>query len=99
MITVIEISCSELGIDVTDIDPMDIPHLMLEHRRAEVIKAYCDAFGFTPEELAEYEGGIDEWIGYGSVTCYELGGGTFVGFGFDSIQMTVIKLDTKRMVA
>jgi hypothetical protein len=91
MIKVINVSASDLGVDdVFTIDPMNIPALMLHHRRAEVISAYCQVFGFTPEELAEYEGGIDEWIGFGSVTCYELGGGTLVGYGYNSIQMTIV---------
>jgi len=91
MVKVIEISYSELDLEALEnVALQDIPALMLKHRRDEVIKAYCEAFGFTPERLAEYEGGIDEWIGFGSVTCYELGGGTLVGFGFNTIQMAIL---------
>jgi hypothetical protein len=71
--------------------PLDvIPSLMLRIKRDEVIEAYCKAYKFTPEELAEYEFGIDDWIGFGSVTCYELGGGTLVGYGYNELQMVVL---------
>ena len=71
--------------------PIDvIPRLMLRMKRDEVIEAYCKAFEFTPEKLAEYEGGIDNWIGFGSVTCWELGGGTLVGYGCNELQMVVL---------
>lgn len=72
-----------------DIPLGDIPRVLLLIKRDEVINAYCKALGFTPEELAEFEFGIDDWIGFGSVTCYELGGGTLVGYGYNEIQMSV----------
>ncbi len=74
----------------SDIALHQIPAIMLRVKRQEVIDAYCKQKGFTPEELAEYEFGIDEWIGFGSVTCFELGGGTMVGFGYNEIQMAII---------
>jgi hypothetical protein len=68
----------------------EIPRFMLLMKREEVLQAYMDAKGFTKEELATYEFGIDDWIGFGSVTCFELGGGTLVGYGYNEIQMVVL---------
>ena len=58
---------------------------ILEHvlklKRDELIKAYSDATGMSVDEITnDYEEGIDDWIGFGSVTCFELGCNTYVGF-------------------
>lgn len=91
MSTMITLTNKELNIDdVSLVRLEDIPRLMLKHKREQVIKAYCDRFEFTVEELAKFEGGIGDWIGFGSVTCYELGGGTLVGYGYNELQMVVI---------
>lgn len=74
----------------TEVDLKHVPRLMLQLKRDEVIKAYCDRFNFTAEEILEFEDGIDDWIGFGSVTCFELGGGTLVGYGFNELQMVVL---------
>lgn len=85
------LSSSEIGVDnIADVSFDDIPRLMLKHRREEVIDAYCSEFGFSREELLEWEGGIDSWIGFGSVACCELGGGTLVGYGHGEIQMAIV---------
>ena len=85
-----ELTAVGLGDDCSLIRLEDIPKVMLKFKRDEVIKAYCDRFGFTVEELATYEFGIDDWIGFGSVTCFELGGGTLVGYGYNELQMVVL---------
>lgn len=73
-----------------DVDLTEVPRMLLALKRDEVIDAYCKVLNRTPEELAEFEFGIDSWIGFGSVTCCEIGGGTLVGYGFDEIQMVVL---------
>lgn len=91
---VITLSSSEIGVDdIADVSFDDIPHLMLKHRRDEVIDAYCSVFGFSKDELLKWEGGIDSWIGFGSVTCFELGGGTLVGYGHNEVQMAILEVN------
>ena len=69
----------------------EIPSVFLKLRRAEVIQAYANMTGMAPHEIEfEFHGGIDNWIGFGSVTCFELGGGTLVGYGYNEIQMIVL---------
>ncbi len=75
---------------MSDIPLELIPRTLLKLKRDEVIDAYCKLRNCTPEELDKYERGIDTWIGFGSVTCFELGGGTLVGYGFNEIQMIVM---------
>jgi hypothetical protein len=76
--------------DIASIDLGQIPSIMLLLRRDEVLQSYCNSYEFTIEELSKYEGGINDWIGFGSVTCWELGGGTLVGYGCNEIQMIVL---------
>ena len=97
MTTILTISSSELELKglikecMTEVELSDIPSVFLQLRRDEVIEAYMKAKDLTREELEKtYEGGIDVWCGFGSVTCFELGGGTLVGYGFNQIQMVVI---------
>jgi hypothetical protein len=95
MITISEQELKNAGIldndgDIATIELGQIPGIMLLLRRDEVLQSYCNSYGFTIEELSKYEFGIDEWIGFGSVTCFELGGGTLVGFGYNEIQMIVL---------
>jgi len=85
-----ELEQSGFGDEAALIKLHQIPRIMLQLRRDEVIEAYCKRYGFTREELSTYEGGIDDWIGFGSVTCFELGGGTLVGYGYNEIQMVVL---------
>lgn len=98
MPTVMTISRKELQLKgfvnedaLTEVELGEIPGVFLQLRRDEVINAYMIARNLTRDEVENtYEGGIDNWCGFGSVTCFELGGGTLVGFGFDEIQMVVI---------
>lgn len=85
-----ELEAAGFGDEAALIKLEEIPRLMLLMKREEVLQAYIDAKGFTKEELATYEFGIDDWIGFGSVTCFELGGGTLVGYGYNEIQMVVL---------
>ena len=85
----IKVTCSlEEFETVTGRDPGDdwynsnlIPKLMLEAKREEVIQAYVKATGMTREEIeTDFECGINDWIGFGSVTCCELPCYTLVGY-------------------
>jgi hypothetical protein len=97
MTTVLTIPTSELELKglvkecMTEVELSDMPRVFLELRRNDVIEAYMTARGMTRDEVEKsYEGGIDMWCGFGSVTCFELGGGTLVGYGFNEIQMVII---------
>lgn len=86
-----ELEQAGLGDQAVLIELQHIPHIMLRLKRDEVIEAYMKAKGLTREELEKtFERGINDWIGFGSVTCFELGGGTLVGYGYNEIQMVVI---------
>jgi len=50
----------------------DICDFVLHQYGEELVAALSAATGLTPECLVEYEGGIDEWFGPGSVQLYEL---------------------------
>lgn len=91
MTIILELTAQDLGIDSVDsIDFSSIPEVFLANRRSEVIDAYAKVTGMTADDIEnKYEGGIDEWIGFGSVTCYELDGSTMVGYGCNSIKMTI----------
>lgn len=97
MTTVLTIPTSELELKgfvkecMTEVELCDIPNVFLQLKRDEVIEAYMKAKDLTREELEKtFERGINDWIGFGSVTCFELGGGTLVGYGYNEIQMVVI---------
>jgi len=69
-----------------------IPEHILRYKRGEVIKAYAEATGMSEHEIeSEYEGGINDWIGFGSVTCYELPCTTLVGYQEDTLVLTLVK--------
>ena len=61
----------------------------------ELVSAYSEVTGMSEEELNEFEGGINDWIGFGSVTCYELGCLTSVGFMEDTIVISIEEYPSK----
>ena len=63
---------------------------ILKVKRSELVRAYAEASGMTEQEIEhEYEGGIDDWAGFGSVTCYELPCTTMVGMTEDDLVVTI----------
>jgi hypothetical protein len=56
----------------------------------ELVKAYADATCMSEAEITmTYEGGIKTWIGFGSVTCFELPCTTMVGFSEDDLLVSI----------
>jgi hypothetical protein len=88
---ILEMTAEELGIDAIDtVELKEIPQVFLTHARSAVINAYAKVTGMTANEIENhFEGGIDSWIGFGSVACYELEGSTMVGYGYGTIKMAI----------
>ena len=72
--------------EIWDFKPDDILKTFFKLRRAEVTEAYVSA-GISQDDISC----IDEWIGYGSVTCYEYEIKVLVGFGCDLIMVSIEK--------
>jgi hypothetical protein len=68
----------------------DIPRYLLQHKRDEVINAYVKETGMSLQDITtDYEDGIDSWIGFGSVSCFEINADTTVGYIGHDVIMTV----------
>lgn len=80
--TGIKITLHESEVSEDDVrkfyQPDMIPRLMLKYKRKEVIEAYGEITGES--DVEHLEGGIDGWIGFGSVTCCELRANTWVSY-------------------
>ena len=71
-------------------DAHDALAITLLCHRGELIRAYAAASGMSEQQIEhDFEGGIDNWIGFGSVTCCELCCNTYVSLQADQIVVLI----------
>lgn len=68
-------------------------HNVFRVKRQELIAAYALASGMSEQDIEfNYEGGISDWIGFGSVTCFEISCRTHVSMVDDIIEVMLVSL-------